>query len=60
METGEKFGGEADAATATAMQAIRDEAKARNADKAAKKAAFDSEYDVGEHTSPTLSLPSAS
>jgi len=48
METGEKFGAEADTATATAMKAIRDEAQARNADKAAKKAAFDSEYDVGE------------
>ena len=48
METGEKFGGSSDAATAAAMRAIQDAAHARNAEKAAKKAAFDSEYDVGE------------
>jgi hypothetical protein len=52
METGEKFGAEVDTATATAMKAIRDEAQARHADKAAKKAAFDSEYDVGEPLAP--------
>ena len=50
--TGEKFGADGDAATATALQAIQDaaaeETKQRLAEKAAKKAAFNAEYDVGE------------
>ena len=49
VETGRQFGGDGDAATATALKAIQDEAKARRDDKAAKKASFDTEYDVGEH-----------
>ena len=32
------------------MKALRDEAKALRDEKAAKKAAFDAEYDVGELT----------
>ena len=48
IETGREFGGDGDAATATALKAIQDEARARQDDKAAKKTAFDSEYDVGE------------
>ena len=48
IETGREFGGDGDAATATALKAIQDEAKARQDDKAAKKAVFDTEYDVGE------------
>lgn len=46
METGQQFSADGDAATATAMKAIQDEARARRDDKAAKKAAFDTEYDV--------------
>lgn len=46
VETGQQFGGSGDAATAAAMKAIQDEARARRGDKTAKKAAFDSEYDV--------------
>lgn len=49
---GEKFGADGDAATKTALQAIQDaaaeETKQRLAEKAAKKAAFNAEYDVGE------------
>ena len=49
---GEKFGADGDAATSTAMKAIQDaaaeEAKQRLSEKAAKKAAFNAEYDVGE------------
>ena len=49
---GEKFGADGDAATSTAMKAIQDaaaeEGKQRLAEKAAKKAAFNAEYDVGE------------
>lgn len=49
---GEKFAADGDAATSTAMKAIQDaaaeESKQRLADKAAKKAAFNAEYDVGE------------
>ena len=48
LETGREFGGDGDAATATALKAIQDEARARRDDKAAKKTAFDNEYDVGE------------
>ncbi len=53
---GEKFG---DQATATALKAIQDaaadEAKQRLAEKTAKKAAFNAEYDVGKPScSPTL------
>ena len=55
MQTGERLGGDGDVATATAMAAIRDEAAARRADKAARKAAFDSEYDVGEYPMYLLS-----
>ena len=44
MELGKRFGADGDAATAAAVAAIRDEARA---DKAAKKAAFDAEYDAG-------------
>ena len=47
METGEQFGADGDAATTTALRAIQDASRARQDDKAAKKAAFDSEYDVG-------------
>lgn len=49
---GEKFGADGDQTTATAMQAIKDaageEERQRQAEKAAKKAAFNSEYDVGK------------
>ena len=49
---GEKFGADGDQATATALKAIQDaaadEAKHRLAEKAAKKAAFNAEYDVGK------------
>ena len=49
--TGERFGG-GDAVTAAAARAIKsaaaeEAADKRTADKAAKKAAFDTEYDVG-------------
>ncbi len=50
--SGEKFGADGDQTTATAMKAIQDaaadEAKQRLAEKAAKKAAFNAEYDVGK------------
>ena len=36
------------------MKALRDEAKALRDEKAAKKAAFDAEYDVGEQQSHAL------
>ena len=49
---GEQFGADGDQATATALKAIQDaaadEAKQRLAEKAAKKAAFNAEYDVGK------------
>ena len=49
---GEKFGADGDAATSTALKAIQDaaaeETKQRLAEKAAKKAAFNAEYDVGK------------
>lgn len=53
--TGERFDG-GDAVTAAAAKAIRsaaaeEAAEKRNAGKAAKKAAFDSEYDAGESCS---------
>ena len=48
LETGEKFGVDGDKATATAMQAIADEKKQRQSEKAAKKSVFDSEYDTGD------------
>ena len=55
---GEKFGADGDQATATALKAIQDaaadETKQRLAEKAAKKAAFNAEYDVGE-SSPSQS-----
>lgn len=49
--TGERFGG-GDAVTAAAARAIKsaaaeEAADKRSADKAAKKAAFDTEYDIG-------------
>ena len=47
MESGQKYGADGDIATATALKAIQDETKAMRSDKAAKKATFDSEYDVG-------------
>lgn len=52
FSTGEKFTGSGDAVAAAAAAAIRGAAKeeaedARSSQKAAKKAAFDSEYDVG-------------
>ncbi len=46
--SGQGFGADGDEATTTAMKALRDEAKALRDEKAAKKAAFDAEYDVGE------------
>lgn len=50
-DAGKKFGADGDQTTATAMKAIQDaaadEAKQRLAEKAAKKAAFNAEYDVG-------------
>jgi hypothetical protein len=51
LVTGERFGG-GDAVTAAAARAIKsaaaeEAADKRTADKAAKKAAFDTEYDVG-------------
>ena len=50
-DAGERFGADGDKTTATAMKAIQDaaadEAKQRLAEKAAKKAAFNAEYDVG-------------
>lgn len=58
METGLKFGSDGDAATAAALRAIKYEAKARTDEKAAKKAAFDSEYDDGTLCQHTCSLPS--
>ena len=58
---GEKFGADGDQATATALKAIQDaaahEAKQRLAEKAAKKAAFNAEYDVGK---PSCSLTASS
>ena len=48
LRAGQKLGADGDKATAAAMQALQDEAKALQAEKAAKKAAFDAEYDVGE------------
>ena len=49
VETGQKFGADGDEATATALQAIQDEAQAqRRSEKAAKKSVFDSEYDTGD------------
>ena len=51
LSSGQGFGKDGDAATATAMKALRDEAKALRNEKAAKKAAFDSEYDIGERSS---------
>lgn len=50
LYSGQGFGADGDKATATAMKALRDEAKALRDEKAAKKAAFDSEYDVGERS----------
>lgn len=51
IETGQKFGADGDQTTETALKAIKDaeaeEARQRLADKAAKKAAFNAEYDVG-------------
>ncbi len=41
------LGKDGDEATAAAMKAMRDEVQALRSDKAAKKAAFDAEYDVG-------------
>ena len=56
--TGEKFGKDSDAATAAALAAIRDEARA---DKVAKKATFDAEHDAGACSSctrgPSFALP---
>ena len=53
---GENFGDDGDAATATAMKAIQEaaaeEGKQRLAEKAAKKAAFNAEYDVGKLQTP--------
>ena len=48
MHAGRALSADGDEATAAAMRALRDEAKALQAEKAAKKAAFDAEYDVGE------------
>ena len=48
---GQGFGADGDEATATAMKALRDEAKVLRDEKAAKKAAFDAEYDVGKQCS---------
>ena len=48
MLAGGKLGADGDEATAAAMRALRDEAKVLQTEKAAKKAAFDAEYDVGE------------
>lgn len=48
LHAGQKLGADGDEATAAAMRALRDEAKALQSEKAAKKAAFDAEYDVGE------------
>lgn len=56
LETGREYGGDGDAATATALKAIQDEARARHDDKAAKKAAFDTEYDVGMFTPPSTDI----
>ena len=53
---GQQFGADGDKATAAAMKALRDEAKALRDEKAAKKAAFDSEYDVGELRLPAPPL----
>ena len=47
MRAGRTLGADGDEATAAAMRALRDEAKVLQAEKAAKKAAFDAEYDVG-------------
>lgn len=59
---GEKFGADGDQATATALKAIQDaaadEAKQRLAEKAAKKAAFNAEYDVGKPFCSLAALPS--
>lgn len=50
---GQRFGADGDQATATALTAIKDaeaeEARQRLAEKAAKKAAFNAEYDVGAY-----------
>jgi hypothetical protein len=54
---GEKFGGASDETTRVALEAISlataEEKKLIAQEKAAKKAAFDSEYDVGEIRSQT-------
>lgn len=55
METGQVFGADGDAATVTALKAIQDETTALKSSKAAKKAAFDSEYDVGESSAVPFS-----
>ena len=47
IHAGGTLGADGDEATAAAMRALRDEAKVLQAEKAAKKAAFDAEYDVG-------------
>ena len=61
VETGQSYGADGDAATATALKAIEDEARARREEKAAQKAAFDSEYDVGvflQHSNDSSQRPS--
>ncbi len=59
---GEKFSGSGDAATAAAAAAIRGAGGegaggARSSEKAAKKAAFDSEYDVGARAASSFGRP---
>lgn len=48
MEIGLKFGADGDRATAAAIKAIQAEEHVRVEEKTAKKAAFDTEYDVGK------------
>lgn len=55
--TAQAFGTDGDAATAAAMRALKDESKALRDEKAAKKAAFDAEYDVGELLLPLTWAP---
>ena len=47
IETGQNFGATGDAVTAAALKAIQEDTSARQEEKAAKKAAFNAEYDVG-------------
>lgn len=51
------LGKDGDKATAAAMKAMRDEVQVLRSDKAAKKAAFDAEYDVGGKSfTPALAI----